>query len=263
MVIPVPSHKSRFTIKLGIRAFHPFILGIVAFDPTRPNTHYFRRKVSFHASQFKSGEAHREIHIPLPVSPETLAVELVNKTTGYDEGFQIDKFEVEKMPSAEVWATPERHRFMDFAIKFAQKAGYTPAGFYNSPNNEFLIQYLPDITDEDGDELVTPARIHRQMPRVQLSKRLFRRFSVPVRAAILSHEGCHFFRNTRSEKIADLCGMKYYLDYGFPTIEAVYAATKVFLQHPDTVAEPHVARTQDIIDFIDNYKAEQKIKKVA
>ncbi|MBL4574814.1 MAG: hypothetical protein JKY51_01775 [Opitutaceae bacterium] len=101
------------------------------------------------------------------------------------------------------------------------------------------------------------------MPRVQISHKAFKRFSIPVRVAILSHEGCHFFRNTRSEKVADLCGIKYYLDYGFPTIEAVYAATKVFLQHPESVAEPHVARTKDILNLIDNYKAEQKVKKVA
>ena len=238
-------------------------MGINVYDPNRPNTHYFRRRVPFRASQFKNGKAHREIHIPLPVSPKTLEVELFDKHTGYDEGFQIDQFEIEKMPPAEVWATPERHKYMDFAIQFAQKAGYVPSGFYNSPDNEFLIQYLPAITDPEGDELVTPARIHRQMPRVQLSRRMFTQFTVPVRVAILSHEGCHFFRNTRSEKAADLCGIKYYLDYGFPTIEAVYAATKVFMQHPETVAQPHITRAKDIMDFIDNYKTERKLKKVA
>ncbi|MCB0374451.1 MAG: hypothetical protein KDD04_00875 [Sinomicrobium sp.] len=99
------------------------------------------------------------------------------------------------------------------------------------------------------------------MPRVQLSKRLFKTFSIPVRVAILAHEGCHFFKNTRSEKQADLCGIKYYLDYGFPTIEAVYAATKVFKQHPHTIGKPHLIRTRDIMDFIDRYKQQQKIEK--
>ena len=263
MVIPIPSNRGRFTIKLGITAHHPFPMGINVYDPNKPNTHYFRRRVPFRASQFKNGKAQREIHIPLPVSPKMLEIELLDKHNGYDDGFRIDKFDVEKMSPAEVWATPERHKFMDFAIQFAQKAGYVPSGFYNSPDNEFLIQYLPAITDPEGDELITPARIHRQMPRVQLSRRMFKQFTVPVRIAILSHEGCHFFRNTRSEKAADLCGIKYYLDYGFPTIEAVYAATKVFMQHPETIAQPHVTRARDIIDFIDNYKVERKLKKVA
>ncbi len=263
MVIPIPSHKSRFTIKLVIRAYHPLELGIIVFDPTRPNSHYFRRKVSFQASQFKEGKAFREISIPLPISSETLALELIDKHRSHDDGFQLDKLEIEKMPPAQIWETPERHRFMEFAIKFAQKAGYSKTGFYDSPDKEFLIQYLPTIADENGNELVTPARIHQKMPRVQISRKAFKRFSIPVRVAILSHEGCHFFRNTRSEKVADLCGIKYYLDYGFPTIEAVYAATKVFHQHPESVGEPHVARTQDIMNLIDNYKEKQKFKKVA
>ncbi len=263
MVIPIPSHKRRFTLKLGIRAFYPHTLRITAFDPKKPNTHYLRRRVHFYPATFKKGEVYRDIYIPLPISPETLAVELIEKHSGYDDGFEVTTIKVEKMTEAKVWATPERHRFMDFAINFAQKAGYSPTGFYNSKNHEFLIQYLPTITDSDGDELVTPARIHRKMPRVQLSKRLFSSFSIPVRVAILSHEGCHFFNNTRSEKVADLCGMQYYLDYGFPTIEAVYAATQVFLQHPDSIAAPHLKRTRDIIRFIDRYKATKKIQHVA
>ena len=79
--------------------------------------------------------------------------------------------------------------------------------------------------------------------------------SIPVRIAILSHEGCHFFLNTRSEKEADLCGIRYYLDYGFPKIEAVYAATKVFAMRPDAIGKAHVNRTKDIMQFIDQYKS--------
>ena len=263
MIIPIPSNKRRFIIKLTITALAPFILGIKAYDPHRANSHYFRRKVSFKPSQFAEGKVQRELNIPLPVSPEELELELIDKRYGDDDSFQVEHFEIEQMPSAEVWAAPEQHRFMDFAIRFAQKAGYSPTGFYDSPEKEFLIQYLPTITDQDGEELITPARVHRKMPRVQLSKRMMKQFSIPVRVAILAHEGCHFFYNTRSERKADLCGIKYYLDSGFPSIEAVYAATKVFMLHPETVGKGHVDRTRDIISFIDDYKAQQKLKKIA
>lgn len=264
MVIPIPSNKKRFTIRLKITATYPLALGMVVYDPSKPYSDYFRRKVTIRASAFKKkGKGQREISIPVPVSPDNLTLDIYNKSTGKDDGFKIEQFKVEPMSSAEVWASPERHKFMDFAIKFAQKAGYAQPGFYHSPDHDFLIQYLPTITDPMGQELVTPARIHRQMPRVQLSQKLMKQFTVPVRVAILSHEGCHFFKNTRSEKRADLCGIKYYLDYGFPTIEAVYAATKVFLLHPESVGEPHIERTKDIIDLIDQYKAEKKLKKIA
>lgn len=263
MVIPVPSNKSRFTVKLNIRALYPLVISIVAFDPARKNSHYLRRRLSFKGSHFRKGQTLRNIQIPMPVSPETLVISLKDSRTGDDDGFEIEQFTVEKMAPARVWATPERHRYMDFAIKFAENAGYVRAGFYNSPNHEFLIQYLPVITNREGEELVTPARIHQKMPRVQLSRKLFTAFSIPVRVAILAHEGCHFFRDTRSEKLADLCGIKYYLDYGFPTIEAVYAATKVFSRHPQTIGRPHLDRTRDIMDFIDQYKQKQKLEKIA
>ena len=226
-------------------ARHPVVLGIAVYDPLRPHTHYLRRKAPV--------DALREIHLQLPVTPANLLVSLYDKNSPTDESFRVEKFKVSSMEEPSVWATPERHRFMDFAIRFAQKAGFADPGFYHSNGYEYLIHYLPIITGDDGKELVTPARIHRRMPRVQLSQRLFKQFSVPVRVAILAHEGCHYFNDTRSEKEADLCGIRYYLDFGFPTIEGIYAATQVFLRHPDTVGQTHVRRAHEIGEFIEQY----------
>ena len=92
------------------------------------------------------------------------------------------------------------------------------------------------------------------MPRVQISQRLFKSYTIPIRVAILAHEGCHWFLNTRSQTTADLCGMKQYLDYGFPTIEAVYAVTKVFGMNPEIVGASQVERTKDVINFIEKYR---------
>ena len=201
MVIPFASKHHRFIIELTIMAVRPLSMGIILFDPSVPNTHYFRRRVSFDSNDFRDKKTMiRTIEIPMPVSPQNLALEIYNKHTGGDDDFQIKNIKAKTMPTKQVWASGEHHRFMDFAIDFAQKAGYVKPGFYDSKNYEFLIQYLPTITDELGGELVTPARISRHVPRVQLSQKLFKQFSIPVRVAILSHEGCHFFKNTRSEK---------------------------------------------------------------
>lgn len=258
MLLPITSNKTRFLIKLGITAFSPFVMGIKAYDPYRRNAHYFRRKITFKPASFIKGVARRKLQIPMPVSPDLLALELVDKARKGEDDFQIDYLEIEKMPAPKVWATPEQHRFMDHAIQFAQKCGDLPTGYYSSPGHEFLIHYLSAITDSEGKELITPARIHRKMPRVQVSRRMFKQFSIPVRVAILAHEGCHFFNNTRSETEADLCGIKYYLDSGYPGIEAVYALTKVFLLHPHTVGQNHIDRTRAVIDFIDHYKAKKE-----
>lgn len=242
-------------ISFSIRAQRPCTLGMIAYDPLRPRTDYLRRKIPFTAKTLT-----REIELPLPVSPRLLKVALSDLHHPHRPAFTLEGITAKPLPQAEVWASPERHSFMDFAIDFAQKAGYVQPGFYPSPDHNFLIQYLPAITDREGNELLTPARIHRQMPRIQLSARLIRRLSIPVRVAILSHEGCHWFLNTRSEKQADLCGIKYYLDYGFPTIEAIYAATKVFGEQPGTVGQQHLDRVADIMAFIDHYTANSHLQ---
>tara|TARA_R110002050_G_scaffold63730_3_gene139139 strand:+ start:2167 stop:2925 length:759 start_codon:yes stop_codon:yes gene_type:complete len=246
----IPSNRERFKIKLTVLAILPFQLGIRVYDPRFANSYYFRRKAIFAKAGTK-----REFIISLPVSPEVLEMEVYDKSSGNDDAFEIVNVKIEKMPPVELWATDEQHRFLEFAIQFAQKAGYVPPGFYESSDHEFLFQYLNKITYPFGGELVTPARTHRIMPRVQISQRLFRSYTIPIRVAILAHEGCHWFLNTRSQTTADLCGMKQYLDYGFPTIEAVYAVTKVFGKNPEMVGASQIERTKDVIDFIENYRA--------
>lgn len=250
MIIPIPSNKQRFAIKIVIEALLPFNLGIRVYDPRYAYTFYFKRKANFSKAGIK-----REFIISLPISPEVLELEVFDKESIEDYAFKVCSLEFKKIDTQQVWASEAQHRFMEFAIGFAQKAGYTKPGFYDSPNQEFLFQYLSTITDAFGNELITPARTHRKMPRVQISQRLFIGYTIPIRLAILAHEGCHWFLNTRSQKTADLCGIKQYLDYGFPTIEAVYAVTKVFGKNPEMVGQNQVQRTKDVVEFIENYKA--------
>jgi hypothetical protein len=263
MVIPIPSHKKRFLIRIGIRAFAPFDLGILAHDATKPNTHYFRRRVPFRANDFRNGEAYREIVMKLPVSPETLAVELYDKHSDEDSLFQIEKFEVGKLPVSNLWAEQHMHDFIDFAQDFSQRAGYMPTGFHHSPDYQFLIHYLPQIKSQFGDVMVTPARTHRITGRHQVSQELFKNFSVPIRMFIMLHERQHFTIPTREEIPADLAALKLYMNLGYPTMEAVYAATKVFRIHPETVGKTQAQRTKEIIDFINQYKQERNLHKVA
>ena len=257
MVIPVPSNNKRFRIKVGIKALFPFELGIKAFDATRYNTHYFRRKVLFSKSDFDNGKTYREIIIPMPISPKTLSVEFYDKNSMEDDAFTIEKFEVEKMPESKLWAAPNMHDYIDFVQNFCHKAGYIKSSFYHSPDYQFLIHYVPQITGQLGEALATPARCHRVTGRVQVSQQQFRQFTIPVRMFIMLHERQHFTIPTREEKPADLAALKLYLDMGYPKIEAVYAATKVFMMHPESIGPGQVTRVKDIIDFIDRYQKKQ------
>ncbi len=263
MIIPIPSNKKRFQIRVGIRAFFPFELGIKAFDATRYNTHYFRRRVLFHSGDFHKGEAFREITIPMPISPQTLTLELYDKNSLEDTAFEVVNFKVEKMTPSSVWAEQHMQRFIAFAEKFCEKAGYIQTGFYHSPDYQFLIHYLPQITGMMGETLATPARIHRVTGRCQVNQQMFKRYSIPVRLFILLHERQHFTIPTREEKPADLGALKLYLDLGYPVIEAVYAVTKIFKQPGNIVSAAHLQRTKDIIHFIDAYKAQNKLEETA
>ena len=256
MVIPVPSNKGRFKIRIGIKANIPFNMGIKAFDATRPNTHYFRRKVSFNKRN-----DFREIVIPMPISPETLSVALFDKHRVDDRAFKIESFKIEQMSLSSVWASQDMHDFIEFAQDFSKKAGYVDTGFYHSKYYQFLFHYLPQITGQFGETLITPARTNRVTGRHQISQDLFKQFTIPIRIFILLHERQHFTIPTREEIPADLGALKLYLDMGYPTIEAVYAATKVFRLHPETIGAKQVERTKTIIDFINNYKKEKKSKR--
>ena len=252
MLIPIPSNYQSFVIQLTISSDAPLEIGVRLFDAEKRNSHYLRRKAVLHPS----GASHfsRKLSIPIPVSPKKLFLEIVDKSSLDQDDFTLDKLTVKRLTPTEVWASPIRHRFMKFAIDFAQQAGTLQTGSYYSKDKEFLIQYLPSITDEFGNELATPARISRQFPRIQLSKRMFLTYSIPVRIAILAHEACHYFLNTRSEKEADLCGIKYYLESGFPSIEAIYALTKIFGKNPTGVSSDQVGRTYDVGHLVNSFQ---------
>jgi hypothetical protein len=152
------------------------------------------------------------------------------------------------------------HRFVSFAGDFACKAGFLSPGIYDSKDGDFLIQYLPIIEGDDGQPLVTPARTNRKTGRIQIAQPAFASFTIPVRLIVLFHERYHFQIPTRLEKPADLNALRLYLDLGFPKTEAVYATTKIFMAHPDSVGPAHAKRVKDNIQFIDQYEQGKKLK---
>ncbi|MEM9023739.1 MAG: hypothetical protein AAGB22_08350, partial [Bacteroidota bacterium] len=173
----------------------------------------------------------RTINVPLPISPLYVVMELHDSRFRDDVGFEVLDFEVEEMEPTRVLAEPVMQRFSGFAMGIARDAGFLQPGFYDAPRSEFLVQVLPVIRDEQGRELQTPARINRATARIQISQKHFRKYTVPVRLFILLHERFHYQLPTRRERPADLAALRLYLDLGFPKTEALYAATKVFLDH--------------------------------
>ena len=83
-----------------------------------------------------------------------------------------------------------------FAQRFCFNSPYLETGkSYQSDNGEFMIEYLPQIVNQDGKVLTTPARISKVTGRIQVSKKQFDDYTVPMRFAILCHEFSHFYVN--------------------------------------------------------------------
>ncbi len=263
MIIPIPSHNKPFSLRMRIHAFIPLTLGVIAYDSTRPNTDYLRRKVPF--SEQNDGQSNfvREITLNFPISPERFTIEIYNKETNSDYGFKVHDIALEELDQSELWAEPQVHDFIKFAEDFAQKAGYIDGGYYDSPDSQFLIHYVPVIRDQFGSVKETPARIHRVTGRIQIAQSFFRRFTIPIRMFVLLHERMHFQVPTRDQIRADLSALKIYLDLAYPSIEAVYALTKIFGMYPQTVGLEQMKRTERVIEFIKDHKKERQLKKAA
>ncbi len=257
MVLPIPCNEKPFKLKVLLHAERPVEIVLMGYDADRQNSVYFSRKVNFYPMHMSLGLNEVEISLGLPLAPKNLVVKIHNAYTGDDRGFSAENITVDRLEN-KLWADAEMQRFISYASDFVKKMGTYPPGFYPSVGGEFLIELLPVIRDENEGELITPARVNRGTGRKQLSMEAMRPLSIPIRMFILLHERKHFTLPTRSEKRADLAGLKHFLDMGFPKIEAVYAATKVFDMHPENVGPNHERRVRDIMNFIDEYKFREK-----
>jgi hypothetical protein len=112
-----------------------------------------------------------------------------------------------------------------------------------------------DITlyDENGKSMKTPARISRSYGIIEVSKKKFEGYTVPVRMAILLHEFSHYYLNTdmANETEADLNGLLIYLGLGYPRVDAYNVFTQVFVTSPTEINKD---RMKIIDDFIKNFE---------
>jgi hypothetical protein len=175
-----------------LRAERAVEIVLQGFDAYRDNSVYFSRKVNFDAKDLRMGKDRREIVLSMPLSPQRLVVQIYNAFTGGESGFVVEDIVIDKLPKQQFWVEPQMQRYIDFVSDFVKKVGEYRPGFYPSKNGEFLIQLMPVIRDEYGNELITPARINRGTGRIQLSREAMISLSIPIRVFILMHERKHF-----------------------------------------------------------------------
>lgn len=186
---------------------------IVGYDPLTPNTFYFKSRFLITGSE--------EVTMNCPQSPRNLKVAIWSIN---DLPYQISSIKLIPMEKAET-ADP----IVNFVEKFSRYAGILRPGVFKADGVPFTIELRRDIYKDDGTVHPTPARIHVDLPIIQVSQAKFNEMSIPERVIILLHEVAHNFINyDQDDEIeSDQNGLNIYNDLGYPKIEAVNAFANI------------------------------------
>ena len=231
---------------------------IIVKDINKPNTDYTNRYSTVNGSQ--------KFYVRMPISPYESLISIYNVANGnlkkgQDPTFKVIKIDarpLERKMDCVDWSNPKIRDFCNFAQQFSDNAGILSAGkfpngsTYISDEGNFRIDYFDDIRSKRGMLIQTPARISQSKGIIQVSKAHFKKFTVPMRMAILLHEFAHFYLNENidDEVEADLNGLLIYLGLGYPRIDGYEAFLQVF----ETTPTPQNKNRYDIINnFITNF----------
>ncbi len=238
MTFSIPSNGLPFSLVIGVKASTPIDICIQAKDAYKPNSFYINRN-----GKIENG--YRVFELKFPQSPKLLQISVFNKAVGNypsveDNTFEIVKFEPNELKNCPLWADKDIHNFVKFAQEFCANCSVISAGnfkpsIYRSDCGKFCIDYYQKIRNrKTGAYVSTPARIGHSTGIIEISKRDFDGYTIPMRMAILLHEFSHKYMNPKigreisDEVSADINALNIYLSLGYPTIEAQYAFLKVF-----------------------------------
>lgn len=243
MIKPINTYNVPFTLVVGIRTKKPECIVLQAFDVIKNiPTYYVNRKGNVNG--------YREFELKFPQVPSKLNISIFNKQNGnlgegQDNSFVIEKFESIPLKTKPIWLSDRDREFLKFAQFFCENASYLSASkmlggkevpsVYRSDDGEFTFDYWDKIKDRDsGIELNTPARIGHNSGIIEISKRDFIKYTVPMRMVILLHEYSHKWKNPENgnhigyETGADINALNMYLSLGYSEIEAHQAFLFVF-----------------------------------
>lgn len=230
----VNTRYEQLTLGVTVQTNQPCKVRIKVVDAEKPLTCFTDR--------YKTVSGVSKFFVRMPLTPNTVLISVYNEATGNVPKEQertckvinIQKLGLEKRMDEVDINSYSVMSFVDFAQKFSFNASYLKPNTYVSDALNYKIELLPTIIGQNGNELPTPARISKSTGRIQVSKRLFDNYTVPMRMAILLHEFAHFYLNENidDEVEADLNGLLIYLGLGYPRIEGYQAFLEVFETNP-------------------------------
>ncbi len=253
------TRQRSLTLMIEVATPSPQKIQVVVKDINKPNTLYTDRYATVDGMQ--------RFFVRMPMSPYEALVSVYNTANGNlkqgaDPTFKIVKVDarpLERKMDCVDWSNPKIRDFVGFAQQFSNNAGILSAGKYPngstyiSDEGNFRIDYFDDIRSKTGMVIPTPARISQTKGIIQVSKKHFKDFTVPMRMAILLHEFSHFYLNDRmeDETEADLNGLLIYLALGYPRIEAYQSFLTTF---KDTPTPQNKERYEILHQFITNFE---------
>ena len=230
-------------------------------DADKPYTYYLDRKGKV------SGE--RKFSIKMPQSPNKCIIEVWNekvgnKSAGVDKSFSVigkdgkPTYKVVALQTALNCYDSKNVKitnFIKFAQEFSERASILSSNksVYISDNGKFRIDYVDVIKDDKtGKALTTPARISHAKGVIQISKKHFLGYTVPMRMTLLLHEFSHYYlnKNISNEVEADLNAVLIACCMGYPLIEVHKAFIEVFKTAPTDLNK---LRLKKILTFISNF----------
>ena len=256
MQLLIPTNKVPFSLVLGIKTKRPELIRIIIADNKKPNTTFIARKSKING--------YREFHLNLPQSPTSAVLTIFNAKVGnvpthQDKSFVIEKLESEDLEHCPIWMKKDTLSFVKFAQFFSENAGILSAGnkipsIYRSNDAKFHIDYYDRIFDRRSNRYIpTPARIGHTSGVIEVSKKDFIGYTIPMRMIILLHEYAHKYLNPSINKPiayetgADINALQIYLSLGYPPAEAHIAFLNVFKDSNNALNKK---RYEIISDFI-------------
>jgi hypothetical protein len=243
MLYEIKTNNKPCTIKLGVQTLKPTKVQLVVKHPTKPNTCYMNR--------WNTVDKNGEFEIRMPKTPEKVII-ICGSMTESNDIVRITSLKKDELKQdLKCLKGTKVNEFVKFCQEFCENCGILSTGTYKSDKGNFTIEYHPVIL-EKGKPHKTPARIHNETGLIQVSKKHFVGYTVPMRMAILLHEFSHYNLNVniKDEVEADLNALRLYLGLGYPIIEAHRSFLNVFYQSP---SEQNIERYKYIKTFIDNF----------
>jgi len=250
----VQTKYDELCLVIKISVFTPTVVRIKIFDAEKP-------KIVF-TNRFKTIRNSDVFHIRMPISSNTVIVSVYdnkkgNVPNGQEKNIRVTS--IERIPLEKRLDVVDINNkmvayFIDFAQRFSFNSPYLECNkTYRSDDNQFTIEYLPVIKASDGKEMKTPARISKTTGRIQVSKKHFDDYTVPMRFAVLCHEFSHFYvnENMSDEMEADINGLLIYLGLGYPRTEGYQAFLEVF---KDSSSPQNKKRLAVIEKFIKDFE---------